>query len=191
MDLKEQIKAALAARKRVPMSPGPTPSAVLIALFLKDDEYHVLFTKRTEKVNHHKGEISFPGGVRQADDRDSEQTALRETWEEVGIRPVDVEILGVLDDFYSIYNYLITPYVGMIPSGYAFKTNPDEIERILEVPLRHLLNTEIFRVEDWTWKGRTYPVYFYAYRGDEVWGVTAAILKHFLDIVFKRGTNRL
>jgi 8-oxo-dGTP pyrophosphatase MutT (NUDIX family) len=191
MDLKEQIKAALAAHKRVSMSPGPIPSAVLIPLFLKDDEYHVLFTKRTEKVNHHRGEISFPGGVCQTDDRDTAQTALRETWEEVGIHPTDVEILGVLDDFYSIYNYLITPYVGMIPSGYDFRTNPDEIERILEVPLRHLLNTEIFRVEERTWKGRTYTVYFYAYRGDEVWGVTAAILKHFLDIVFKRGNNRL
>src|SRR5512146_788563 len=90
MELKEKIKAALGAHERVPMNPGPVPSAVLIPVFLKNDEYHILFTKRTENLNHHSGEISFPGGVRPTEDEDSLRTALRETWEEVGIYPADV-----------------------------------------------------------------------------------------------------
>ncbi len=191
MDLKEKIKAALAAHARVSMAPGPVPSAVLIPLFLKNHEYHLLFTKRTENLNHHRGEISFPGGVSHSGDESSLRTALRETREEVGIDPGDVEILGVLDDFYSVYGYLITPYVGMIPADYEYRINGSEIERIIEVPLEHLLKPEVFRVEDWTWKGRAHPVFFYTYRGDEIWGVTAAILKQFLDLVFGRGADVL
>jgi 8-oxo-dGTP pyrophosphatase MutT (NUDIX family) len=184
MDLKERIRAALAAHARVPMAPGPVPAAVLLPLFLKEGEYHVLFTKRTEHLNHHRGEISFPGGGCQPDDEDSLATALRETWEEVGISPEDVEVLGVLDDFYSIHNYLVTPYVGIFPAGYQLRPNAWEIERLIEVPLAHLLRPEIFRVEDWNWKGRVHPVYFYTCGDDEVWGLTAAILKQFLDLVF-------
>lgn len=186
MDLKQRIKVALAAHKRVPMTPGPVPAAVLVPLFIKDNEYHLLFTKRTEQLNHHRGEISFPGGVCQKEDGGPLQTALRETWEEVGIAADDVDVLGELDDFYSIHNYLVTPYVGVFPSQYPLRLNADEIERLIEAPLSHFLKPEIFRVEDWSWKGRVHPVYFYTYQNDDIWGLTAAILKQFLDIVFPR-----
>lgn len=184
MELKEKIRAALAAHRRVPLEPGPVPAAVLVPLFMKEGAYHVLFTKRTEQMNHHRGEISFPGGACHPDDGDRQQTALRETWEEVGILPGDVEILGELDDFYSIHNYLVTPYVGVFPEDYALTVNRGEIERIIEVPLSHLLNPDIFRTENWSWQGRTHPVYFYSCNGDEIWGLTAAILKQFLDLAF-------
>ena len=151
MDLKERIKKVLAARERVVMEPGPVPAAVLVPLFIKDGEYHILFTKRTEHLHHHRGEISFPGGARHAADTDSLQTALRESWEEVGLLPADVEVLGVLDDFYSIHNYLVTPYVGVFPPDYRLVINAGEIERIIEVPVSHLLNPHIFRAEDWRW----------------------------------------
>lgn len=187
MDLKERIRKTLAAHRRVPMPPGPVPAAVLLPLFRKEGEYHILFTKRTEHLNHHRGEISFPGGVCQSEDGDPLQTALRETWEEVGIVPADVEVLGILDDFYSIHNYLVTPFVGEFSADYPLRANPAEIERLIEVPLDHLLRPDIFRAEDWTWKGRTHPVYFYTCGNDEVWGLTAAILKQFLDLVFVEG----
>jgi 8-oxo-dGTP pyrophosphatase MutT (NUDIX family) len=166
------------------MAPGPVPAAVLLPLFRKNGEYRVLFTKRTEHLNHHRGEISFPGGACQPDDEDSLTTALRETREEVGIAPEDVEVLGVLDDFYSIHDYLVTPFVGEFPAGYPLRPNAGEIERLIEVPLAHLLRPEIFRAEDWRWKGRIHPVYFYTCGDDEIWGLTAAILKQFLDLVF-------
>src|SRR6185369_17777561 len=106
--LKERLKRALAARRRVPMASGPVPAAVLIPLYLKDGEFHLFFTKRTSQLTHHSGEISFPGGVREPEDRDCAATALREAWEEVGIVPADVEVLGELDDCHSIHNYLVT-----------------------------------------------------------------------------------
>lgn len=189
MDLKDRIKTALAAHVRVPMPPGPVPAAVLLPLFPKSGEYHVLLTKRTEHLNHHRGEIAFPGGSADPDDTDLLQTALRETWEEVGIAPEDVEILGVLDDFYSIHNYLVTPYVGLFPADYPLRVNSWEIERILEVPLSHLLRPEVFRTEDWNWKGRQHPVHFYTFGDDEIWGLTAAILKQFLDLAFPAGLH--
>ena len=187
MDLKETIRAALAVHQRKPMDPGPVPAAVLVPLFFRDGEYHVLFTKRTEHLQHHRGEISFPGGVRSPEDSSALDTALRETGEEIGLARDSVEILGTLDDFYSIHNYLVTPYVGVFPASSKLEINRDEIDRLICVPLSHLLRPEIFRVEDWAWKGRTHPVFFYRYRDDEVWGLTAAILKQLLDIVFGGG----
>ena len=183
MDLKDRIRTALAAHVPIPMAPGPVPAAVLLPLYLKEGGCHVLFTKRTEHLHHHRGEISFPGGVRHPEDLDLLETALRESREEVGIDPADVDVLGQLDDFYSIHDYRVTPYVGFLPPDYRFNINPEEIERIIEAPLSHLRRPEIFRTEDWNWKGRQHPVHFYDYRGDEIWGLTAAILKQFLDRV--------
>uniref|UniRef100_A0A831U072 CoA pyrophosphatase n=1 Tax=Geobacter metallireducens TaxID=28232 RepID=A0A831U072_GEOME len=182
--LPARVRAALAERVRVPLEPGPVPAAVLVPLFLEGGEYHILFTKRTEHLNHHRGEISFPGGVCHPEDGGARGTALRETWEEVGIRPGDVEVLGELDDFYSVHNYLVTPVVGIFPAGCELRVNPNEIERVIMAPLAHFLRPEVFRVEDWNWRGRTQPVYFYTYQGDEIWGLTAAILKQFLDLTF-------
>jgi 8-oxo-dGTP pyrophosphatase MutT (NUDIX family) len=182
MDLKDSIRAALVSHKRISMAAGPVPAAVLLPLFQKNGVYYILFTKRTEHLNHHRGEISFPGGVCHPEDRDTLQTALRETWEEVGIIPDDVDALGVLDDFLSIHNYLVTPYVGVFPPGYPYRVNKEEIERLIEVPLSHFRNPGMCRVEEWNWQGRAHPVYFYTFQSDEIWGLTAAILKQFLDI---------
>ena len=180
---KQKIKSALAARTRVPMAVGPVPAAVLLPLFLKNDEFHLLFTKRTSHLTHHSGEISFPGGVRDPCDGDSTATALREAWEEVGIAPADVEVLGELDDCHSKYNYLVTPVVGVFPSNYQLTLSQAEIERIIEVPLSHFGKPGVFRVEDWQWQGAKRAMYFYMHGEDEIWGLTARILKQFLDIL--------
>jgi 8-oxo-dGTP pyrophosphatase MutT (NUDIX family) len=183
MDLKEKIRAALALHKRVPLPPGPVAAAVLIPLFLKDGEYYILFTKRAANMTLHRGEISFPGGVSHPEDRDILQTALRETWEEVGIAPGEVEILGVIDDFLSIHNFLVTPHVGFIATELRLRINPDEIERIVEVPLSYLLTPGTFQLREWSWQGRTIPLLFVLYGKDSIWGLTAAMLKQFLEII--------
>ncbi|BEH11908.1 MULTISPECIES: CoA pyrophosphatase [Geobacter] len=185
-ELAGRVRTTLAGRIRVPMAPGPIPAAVLLPLFERDGEVRVLFTKRTEHLNHHRGEISFPGGVSHPDDASPCETALRETWEEIGIPPDEVDILGELDDFYSVHDYLVTPCVGVIRGDRPLVVNPDEIERIIVVPLKHLLRPEVFRTEDWTWRGRTHPVHFYRYMDDEIWGLTAAILSQFLNTIFPR-----
>jgi 8-oxo-dGTP pyrophosphatase MutT (NUDIX family) len=181
--MKEQFRIALAQHNRIFIPPGPVPAAVLIPLFLKDNSCHILFTKRSENLHHHRGEISFPGGVSHPEDADTRQTALRETWEEVGIAPEEVEVLGVLDDFLSIHNYLVTPFVGFVAPGSRFVPSPDEIERIIEVPLEFLLAPKVFEAREWTWQGRTFPLFFVNYGGDTIWGLTAAILKQFIDII--------
>jgi 8-oxo-dGTP pyrophosphatase MutT (NUDIX family) len=184
MHLREQIKTALACHKRVPMATGGlVRSAVLVPLFLKGGACHILFTKRAETLTHHRGEVSFPGGVYQPEDVDTLRTALRETYEETGIAPEEVDILGVLDDFLSIHNYLVTPYVGMFAAGCQLRINPAEIERIIEVPLSFMLMPDVFRIEEQNGQGRTFPRYFLNYDGDQIRGLTAAVLKQFLEII--------
>jgi 8-oxo-dGTP pyrophosphatase MutT (NUDIX family) len=182
-EIKEQLKISLAARTRVPMDPGPVPAAVLVPLFVKDGEFHLLFTKRTSHLTHHSGEIAFPGGVCDPSDLDSTDTALRETWEEVGISPDDVEVLGVLDDCHSIHNYLVTPVVGVFPSGYQLTVNDAEIERLIEVPISHFGKPGVHRAENWLRQGRNVIVHFYRHGEDEIWGLTGRILKNFLDVL--------
>jgi 8-oxo-dGTP pyrophosphatase MutT (NUDIX family) len=162
---------------------GPVPAAVLLPLFLKGGEFHLLFTKRTPHLTHHSGEISFPGGRSEESDRDSAATALRETWEEIGILPSDVEVLGELDDCHSLHNYRVTPVVGMFPADYPLTVNDAEIERIIEVPLSHFGKPGVFRTEDWQWQGKRRAMYFYMHGEDEIWGLTARILKNFLDVL--------
>ncbi len=159
------------------------PAAVLVPLFLRDGKDHILFTRRPDTMEHHRGEISFPGGRRDGRDRDLLGTALRETEEEMGILPQDVEVLGRLDDFFSVHGYHVTPFVGRFGYPYPFRVDRREIAEVIEVPLKRLRDPAIFRVEDWRHKGRSYPVPFYAVGRHEIWGLTAAILRQFLERV--------
>lgn len=104
-------------------------AAVLIPLFFKEDHAHILFTKRTDNVEHHKGQISFPGGMRDAEDKNLLDTAMRESWEEMGIQPKDVTILGKSDTFLTNTNFLVTPYVGYYSYPYEYLINEGEIVR--------------------------------------------------------------
>ena len=164
-------------------------AAVLIPIFFKDDQAHILFTKRTEKVEHHKGQISFPGGVKDAEDGTLLDTALRESWEEMGIESEDVTILGKSDTFLTNTNYLVTPYIGYYSYPYDYVVNEDEIAKVIEVPLSHLLDPAIFKTKIWERDGYTWNVHFYHYQDEQIWGVTGFLLSNFLDIVF--GTNRI
>ncbi len=160
-------------------------SAVLLPLYVKNAEDTVLFTRRTEHLNHHRGEISFPGGGRHPEDADLAATALRETEEEMGIRSEDVQILGRLDDFISVHGYHVVPFVGNFPHPYPFRINHDEIAEVIEVPLARLRDPAIFREENWQHRGRRFPVCFYTVDEHEIWGLTAAILRQFLKRMYE------
>jgi len=159
-------------------------AAVLIPLFFKNDEPNILFTKRTEFVEKHKGQISFPGGMADDTDKDLQETALRETWEEMGIRTSDVSVLGKTDNFLTNTNFMVTPYVGHFPYPYNYKVNSDEIDRVIEVPLSHLIKPEIFEIKPWIRDGIKWNIHYYQYNGDTIWGVTGFLLSNFLSIVF-------
>ena len=146
---------------------------------------HILFTKKSDAVPHHKGQFSFPGGVCEERDASRVETALREAWEEVRIPPEAVEVLGLLDDTMTRATpFVITPVVGIIREPVDFHPDGREIERVIEVPLPVLRDPAIFRTELWDRGGEQHPVHFYQVsERDLVWGATARILRHYLELV--------
>jgi len=182
--LDKRIHRILAAReKKVIRGDHLTPAAILLPLFRKGTEHHVLLTKRTEKVKTHKGEISFPGGAYDQEDKTLEKTALRESFEEIGLREEDVEILGCLDDVATLTRYIIRPFVGLFPYPYPFVPNEEEIEEIIQLPLQSLVDKDRFEKKRISAEGGERPVYFYHCGKHVIWGATARILKQFSDLL--------
>ncbi|GAB4338822.1 MAG: hypothetical protein Kow0037_23210 [Calditrichia bacterium] len=159
-------------------------AAVLILLMDVQGEAHVLFTKRTETVEHHKGQISFPGGMQDPEDRTLEETALREAQEEVGVPPQAVRLIGRSDDFYTITNFLVSPFVGELTEPAEFVPNDGEVAQILIVPLSLFLTDDKFEIRQWEYQGESYDVYYYHFNGEVIWGATALMMNRFVDLVF-------
>ena len=187
---KEAIYRILSARQYAhrPDSTTSIPAAVIVPLFQKEDaSWHILFTKRTESVATHRGQISFPGGMREPGDRTLEETALREVEEEIGIPAHEIELLGRLDDQGTrATQFMITPFVGVIPFPHHLKVNQKEIDHIIEVPVQHFLGADALRSSLYVLNDMPYTTYYSSYQGHLIWGATAIILKGFLDIIFPR-----
>jgi 8-oxo-dGTP pyrophosphatase MutT (NUDIX family) len=164
-------------------------SAVLVPLLVREGTPHVLFTKRPATLRHHAGQYSFPGGARDAEDPTPLHTALRETREELGIDVSGVRVLGALDEVPTLTEFRIQPFVGVIPQGLEYKPNPDEVEFILEVPLRALMDPAIRRTERHQARGRTYDVDFYTYGPHVIWGATGRILRDLLRLAARLSTS--
>ncbi len=188
-EFEERLAGILKSRTKTTLSrEGVVVAAVLVPLFWLDGSIHVLLTKRSDHVEHHKGEVSFPGGKMDEDDPDLLHCALRETSEEVGIDPGEVKIVGELDDFYTVAtNFLVAPFVGMIPYPYEFSVSRREIDEVLGVPLEIFFDDERRTEEIWMLEGRPIQVISYAWKGYNIWGATARILKHFVEL-FRDGT---
>lgn len=163
--------------------PSLRPAAVLLCLYPKDGEYCVLLNKRSEQVEHHKGEISFPGGARDPEDRDFLDTALRETDEEMGINRHDVTILGELDDIITRSNFEVKVFVATIPYPYPFKPSDIEIAEVLEVPLSVLRDPSYVRQETHWADGHPVTAKSYSYKQHIIFGATAKILEQFLELL--------
>jgi len=165
-------------------------AAVLIPLFKVGAEYSILFTKRTDSVEAHKGQISFPGGRVEEEDGSPLETALREADEEIGLSRKDVTVLGQMDDARTVSsNYIVYPFVGLIPYPYEFKTSVQEVKELLEVPFQVFLsadsageNTPV------VYEGATYHGLAYRYKEEVIWGATARIMQNLVNLV-KRKLN--
>ncbi len=156
-------------------------AAVLLPFIQKDKKLSLLFTKRTSDVEHHKGQISFPGGVVDALDPDIISTALRESEEEIGLDRKSVEILGVFDDFATPTGYIITPIVGYVAQLPELKINQIEVEEVFDAPVDFFLDNRNERVTPMERDGKVWDVYFYTYQNRyEIWGATAYILRSLL-----------
>jgi len=182
--VKQRLKEALARRqKRRIVDADRVLSAVLIPIFYQQGEYYILFTRRTEKVRDHKGQISFPGGAYEEQDGTLVNTALRECTEEIGLPIEAVEVLGELDDMPTVgTGYLISPFVAIIRWPYPLRVDPAEVREIIEVPISVLLDKDCLREETTVLDGQPIPSYFYDCKGVIIWGATARILNQFLGI---------
>ncbi len=178
------LKNSLNNRERkIIENPSFSHAAVLVPLFRKEGVCHLLFTRRTDRVKYHKGEISFPGGMADKEDLNLEKTALREASEEIGLNEKDVEIIGILDDIVTITEFIVTPFVGLFPYPYLFKPSPIEIAELIEVPLSYLLREDCFSEREIIRMGKRELVYSYQYGNHIIWGATARILKQLLDLI--------
>ena len=178
----EQIKAVLSEHGRCEIqNPALTRAGVLILLFPKGGELHILLTRRTLDVEHHKGQISFPGGSKDPADHDIMQTALRECEEEIGLPRSAVQVLGLFDDYETPSGFAITPVVGYVPGLPQLSLNTSEVTETLEVPVTLFTDKANERVEQRQIRGKLHDVYFYRYGSHEVWGATAAMIRAFLQ----------
>ena len=182
--MEELLRELLSKRKRLVInSKKLRHSAVLVPLLTINQAYHILFIRRSQKVEHHKGEISFPGGICEKDDGGLEATALREAYEEIGLAPRHVTVLGVADDMETVSTrYRVTPVVGVIPYPYSFRIGEYEVDEIIIIPLSQLLDEKNGRQESVVRQGKTYAGSVYHYKDCVIWGATARIVKNVLTL---------
>lgn len=180
MNWMEDVERRLAAVAREGVSPGSARRAgVLVPLFVREGMLWILFTRRTDTVEHHRGQISFPGGAEEPGDDDLSGTALRETEEELGVRPGDVRLLGRLSPMVTVTDFYVEPHVGALPQPYAFRPAESEIAEVIEVPLGVLRDPAI--KERKFLPGREEPVLFYHHGSHVIWGATARMLEELLE----------
>jgi 8-oxo-dGTP pyrophosphatase MutT (NUDIX family) len=181
---KHHIEKKLSQHKRITLSREENRKAcVLVTLVNIEERLHLLLTKRTETVEHHKGQISFPGGMTDESDASDTATALREIEEEVGIPETMIEVLGVLDDIHIPSGFVVTPIVGYIESLSELRTSTDEVAEVLLIPLERFFDPALRRQEIRELKGINRQVFVYDVWKEPVWGATAHIIKQFTDLV--------
>ena len=162
-------------------------AAVLILFYPRAGEDYVVFTRRTDTVEHHKGQISLPGGSQDATDPDMVYTALRETQEELGVEPEHIQVIATLRDVYvPVSGFVITPVVARLKKDVLrdeiiFRPNEDEVAELIEVPLDALRDDAIHRTEPRTANGVTYTIHYYNYGPYEIWGATGRIIYELLE----------
>jgi 8-oxo-dGTP pyrophosphatase MutT (NUDIX family) len=179
---KTRFQKAVEAKQRLVVNqPDLTPASVLVPIVFRGGAPHLIVTKRTMNVATHKGQISFPGGMREPEDRDAVATALRESEEEIGLVPDAVDVIGLLDDFVTVTGFLVTPVVGFVASDAICKADPIEVAEIIEVPFATLLDPAMHDFGPVERDGVTYSSHFYAVEGHTIWGATAGLIHQFLS----------
>jgi len=157
-------------------------AAVLIPLIWQDNEWHVLFTRRTNLVESHKGQVSFPGGGCDDSETTPEETALREVEEEIGIQPKDVHVLGRLANMITITSFRVTPVVGIIPWPVVLRLGQHEVERVFTIPLFWLADPH--NRWEFPFPGRNHDlIAYHPYDGELLWGATARMTVDFLKVL--------
>lgn len=182
-----KIKELLKDKKRESLpeiqTNGLIPAAVLIPLLHFDSNWHLLFTRRTETVNNHRGQVSFPGGRVESHDASPIAAALRETFEEIGIESSRITILGQLSDVPTSRGFLISPIVGIVTYPLALKISSQEVARVFTIPLDWLSERTNWEEKEYILSNgdRKNEIFYRSYDGEILWGVTARITAYFLQ----------
>ena len=179
-------------------------SAVIIPLVIVDGEWHILFEVRSFTMRKQPGDISFPGGRIDSTDPSRVAAALRETQEELGIDPKTVTIVGELSPYIASSSFVIYPFVATIEYNQIIHSyNKEEVEEVFTIPIKWLLNYEpymhlvsvepvpspdfpyekIMNGTEYQWRSRSFEEWFFDYEKYTIWGLTARILKHFVEII--------
>jgi 8-oxo-dGTP pyrophosphatase MutT (NUDIX family) len=166
---------------------GLRPASVLVPVIRRPEGLHVLFTRRSEALRSHKGQISFPGGRREPADASAAAAALREAHEEVGIPAEAVEVVGYLDDYPTLTRYLVTPVVGLVQDVPEIRPCAREVAEVFEVPLPYVLGVGNFERRVLSRDGLNVPFFELNFGGHRIWGATAGMLWNLAQKVAGRG----
>lgn len=159
------------------------PAAVLIPLVARREGVHVILTRRTEHLSDHAGQISFPGGRQEQEDLTLEETALRETEEEIGLARQHIELIGRIDDYYTVTGYQVSPVVGLIKPPFDLSPDDQEVADVFEVPLNYILDPKNQKLQTVTYQGVRRRYFAIPYREYYIWGATAGMLVNFSEVL--------
>jgi mutator protein MutT len=180
----ERLRGILAQRPAIEIdAPQHRRACVLIPLIRNGAGWSILFTKRSENLAAHSGQIAFPGGSVEPGES-LEQAAIREAEEEVGIPPRDVELIGRMDDVITHSGFLVAPFVGVIGAPFDVIIQESEVVEVFQVPIEALLDAANPEVRYVPFRDKKYPAYFYHHGPHEIWGLTGRMLKALLDLVW-------
>jgi 8-oxo-dGTP pyrophosphatase MutT (NUDIX family) len=170
------------AEVEIPANTRIRCAAVLVPLVRYDNEWHLLYTRRTDRVESHKGQVSFPGGACDEGETTPEETALREAHEEIGMAPQHVRVLGRLNNMITITHFRVTPVVGVVPWPYVFRVENAEVARLFTIPLNWLADSR--NRWEFPFPGRKRSlIAYHPYDGELLWGATARMTVDFLNIL--------
>lgn len=158
-------------------------AAVLIPILEREGNLYILFTERTLHLEHHAGQICFPGGRYEPNDKDLQATALRELEEEIGFPAEQVEIIATLPSQYSSTGFLVSPFLGILNPPYTFQADPHEVATIFEIPFEHFLISNNYATKDFTIHNEVKMVYFIEFEQWTIWGLTARFLYDLMQVI--------
>jgi 8-oxo-dGTP pyrophosphatase MutT (NUDIX family) len=166
-------------------TPGLTPAAILIPLYLDENIWKVLYIHRGRYGNLHRGEVAFPGGSVEPQDTDRIETALRETQEELGISPTDIQVLGKMPAYETVTGYIVTPIIGLLNWPVSITKSQMEVERVFSIPLDWLMKKDNASIQEFDIPGRgTISTLVYKiFDGEKLWGFSARITEQFINMI--------